>query len=110
MPGTPPGPGMSDALAPVSRLYQSLHFARPSDRRLGKAILRKGTVDFDVDDTHIVAVVTGPPGTTRRRVTFERGQDGLRWSCTCMSTPSPWCKHAVAATIAAETTTGGIRP
>jgi len=100
---------MSDALAPVSRLCQSLHLARPSDRHLGEAIVREGTVDFDVDDTRVVAVVTGPPGTTRRRVTFAQGQDGLRWSCTCMSTASPWCKHAVAATVAAATTTGGTR-
>ena len=101
---------MSDALAPVSGLYRSLHLARPSDRRLGEAILKEGAVDFAMDGDRAVAVVTGPSGTTRRRVTFEEGQDGLRWSCTCMSTPSPWCKHAVAATIAAATPTGGTRP
>lgn len=101
---------MSDALTPISLLYRSLDLARASDRRLGEAILKEGGVEFEADNARVVAIVTGPSGTTRRRVTFEQGRDGLRWSCTCMSAPSPWCKHAVAAIIAAATTTGGIQP
>jgi len=101
---------MSDALAPISGLYRSLDAARPSDRRLGEAILKDGGVEFDVDGARVVAVVTGPARTTRRRVTFEAGRDGLRWCCTCMSAPSPWCKHAIAVIIAATATIEGARP
>lgn len=98
---TPLSTGTSDALATVASLIPSLRQARPSNRRLGETIAREGRVDFQLEGTRVIAAVTGPAGTTRRKVSFEEKQGAVRWSCTCTRSPSPWCKHAVAAVIAA---------
>lgn len=107
-PKAPLTPTTSDALARVAGLIPSLQQARPSNRRLGETIASEGRIDFKVDGTHVVAAVTGPAGTTRRKVSFEEKESAVRWSCTCTSAPSPRCKHAVAAVIVAAGKPGGM--
>ncbi len=95
-------PRLARALVPIAQLHTRLdELARPANRRLGQAVAAEGAVHFALDGAHIVATVTGPPGTARRRVTFAQQQGQLHWRCTCISTPSVGCKHVVAAVLAA---------
>ena len=88
---------MTDPRHCLASLSDMLGQARPSNLRLGQQIAAEGHVA-------ITAVVTGPPGTSRRTVRFtpDGGDTAWSWSCTCMSAESPWCKHLVAAVIAAR--------
>lgn len=75
--------------------------ARPSDLRLGQQLAVDGGVEFSDQDDSFVAVVTGPPGTSRRTVRFSTSEP-ITWTCTCRKADSPWCKHVVAVVVAAS--------
>lgn len=88
---------MSDPREAVARLHALLERARPSDLRLGQQITVDGTVEFTTENDLILATVTGRPGTSRRTVRFSVTGESAKWSCTCMRSESPLCKHVVAA-------------
>ena len=95
---------MADPREAVASLHAGMGDARPSNLRLGRQIATGGSIEFAVEDDLIVAVVAGSRLTSKRTVRFSPGDShtAWSWSCTCMKDESPWCKHVVAAVVAAH--------
>lgn len=87
--------------------HKSLRFlALPSNIRLGEAIARSGEVEIlESAPAHIVARVK-PRSGVRRKVELSSTEQGLEWKCTCTRT-GLFCKHCVAALIAASKSSAG---
>ncbi len=91
-------------LAPLAEARPALQRATASNRRLGEEIAAHGQVEFAASEGSVSARVSGPPGTSRRTVTFVRAEGAVAWRCTCTRAASPLCKHVVAALLAADRT------
>lgn len=77
--------------------------ATPSNLRLGRQIVAEGGVEMiSADRSHVRAYVGKVPSAVQKRtVDLFRGEDGLKWSCTCTRRRDLFCKHCVAAALAA---------
>lgn len=78
--------------------------ATPSNLRLGRQIVIEGGVEWlSKDIGHITARVGKVPSADQvRTVELFTGDDGLKWSCTCTRRRDLFCKHCVAAAVAAS--------
>lgn len=78
--------------------------ATPANLRLGREIAAAGDVTLiDAEPLAIRARVGGTPASgLRRTVTLRSTEAGLGWSCTCTRHADLFCKHCVAAAIAAR--------
>ncbi len=78
--------------------------ATPSNMRLGQQIVAEGGVaDLVIASGHVKARVGGVPSADQTRtVELFAGDDGLKWSCTCTRRRDLFCKHCVAAAMAAS--------
>lgn len=93
---------MTQDLRAVAELSTGLGNARASDRRLGQQIAATAEIDFTTQETVVTARVGATPASGGRTVRSTRGRDRVHWSCTCTGDESPWCKHAIAAILAAD--------
>jgi uncharacterized Zn finger protein len=77
--------------------------ATPANLRLGREIAAAGDVQLTaVQPLSIEAKVGGTPASGLRRTVLLQSTDaGLSWSCTCTRHADLFCKHCVAAAIAA---------
>lgn len=78
--------------------------ATPSNLRLGRQIVAEGGVEpLPAGAGYIKARVGGVPSADQiRTVEIFAAKDGLKWSCTCTRRRDLFCKHCVAAAIAAS--------
>lgn len=77
--------------------------ATPANARLGLAIVADEGVTLTIlDPEHVRATVGGVPASPQpRTVELTWGASGLTWSCTCTRDRGRFCKHCVAAVVAA---------
>jgi uncharacterized Zn finger protein len=78
--------------------------ATPANLRLGREILDQGGVELTrLEPLHVSAKVGGVAAADQRRtVELISGPAGLAWSCTCTKRKDLFCKHGVAAALAAR--------
>ncbi|HSW99388.1 MAG TPA: NUDIX domain-containing protein [Candidatus Saccharimonadales bacterium] len=76
--------------------------ATPGTLEAGRGIAATGTIAFGAfRPEHIEAQVSGL-GMTTRRVTLGQQDGQLTWKCTCKANQAKFCKHLVAASLAAQ--------
>lgn len=76
--------------------------ATTSNARLGRELFDGGEVEMISSDASKVQFRVGGNKTGRRHVELMSSKDGLKWKCTCTSSPELFCKHLVAAALSVE--------
>ena len=76
--------------------------ATPANARLGRELARGDEVQIVDLDTRRVRARVGGSQSQRRRIELRAADDQLKWSCTCTTDPELFCKHLVAAVLAAD--------
>ncbi|WP_084106090.1 hypothetical protein [Demequina sp. NBRC 110056] len=93
---------MSDDLRRIAALESRLDDARRSDRKAGERIARAAAIEYRTERGTIIVTVGATPESGGRTVRFLLDATAPSWSCTCTSTETSWCKHVVAAVVAAQ--------
>ena len=76
--------------------------AHKSDILAGHEIWKDGEVIFDIFLPEMIQAKVRAPSTGTRSTLLEMNGKKLVWACTCVSDPQVFCKHLVAASLAAQ--------
>lgn len=76
--------------------------ATPATLKAGREIAADGEVAFGAFRPEHIEGRVSLAGTNTRHITLSLKDGALAWKCTCTSNPDNFCKHLVAASLAAQ--------